>query len=35
VWIVAVQFDDSGVADHRHLQRVRWRNLLALLRFNR
>lgn len=25
MWIVAVQFDDSGVIDHRHLRRVRWR----------
>jgi hypothetical protein len=25
MWIVAVQFDDSGVADHQHLRRVRWR----------
>jgi hypothetical protein len=25
MWIVAVEFDDSGVADHEHLRRVRWR----------
>ena len=25
MWIVAVQFDDSGVIDHRQLRRVRWR----------
>jgi Protein of unknown function (DUF3892) len=25
MWIVAVQFDNSGVADHQHLRRVRWR----------
>ena len=24
MWIVAVQFDDSGVTDHQHLRRVRW-----------
>jgi hypothetical protein len=26
MWIVAVQFDDSGVIDHRHLRCVRWHN---------
>jgi hypothetical protein len=25
IWICAVQFDGSGIADHRHLRRVRWR----------
>ena len=25
MWIVAVEFDDSGVIDHQHLRRVRWR----------
>ena len=24
MWISAVQFDDSGIADHCHLRRVRW-----------
>jgi hypothetical protein len=26
IWITAVQFDRSGVSDHRHLRRVRWRD---------